>query len=54
LIALAEGGYAVEKVTPDSAPGTGTLVPVEVGLVAEAKVQISSPDLREGDQVITP
>jgi hypothetical protein len=54
LIALAEGGYAVEKVTPDSAPGTGTLVPVEVGLVAEAKVQISSSDLREGDQVITP
>lgn len=54
LVALAEGGYAVEKVMPDSPPGSGTLIPVEVGLVAEAKVQVSSSQLAEGDEVLVP
>ncbi|RPF22794.1 hypothetical protein [Myceligenerans xiligouense] len=54
LVALAEGGYAVEKVMPDSSPGSGTLVPVEVGLVAEAKVQVTSAQLDEGDKVLIP
>lgn len=54
LVALAEGGYAVEKVTPGSPSGSGTLVPVELGLVAEAKVQVTSAQLAEGDEVLVP
>ncbi|WP_460888916.1 efflux RND transporter periplasmic adaptor subunit [Promicromonospora xylanilytica] len=54
LVALAEGGYAVEKVMPDSPPGSGLLVPVEVGLLAEAKVQVTSAQLRPGDEVLVP
>ena len=47
LMALAEGGYCVER--PD-----GTLVPVTIGLVADTRVQIFSDDLHEGDQVVVP
>ncbi|MDR2974894.1 MAG: hypothetical protein LBV00_09355 [Propionibacteriaceae bacterium] len=47
LMALAEGGYCVER--PD-----GTLVGVEVGLVADTRAQISTDELREGDEVIIP
>lgn len=54
LLALAEGGYAVEKVTPGSPPGSGELVPVEVGLVADARVQVTSAHLHEGDEVLVP
>ncbi|WP_275001208.1 hypothetical protein [Promicromonospora iranensis] len=54
LVALAEGGYAVEKVVPDAPRGGGLLVPVEVGLVAEAKVQITSTQLEDGDEVLVP
>ncbi|MFD2792661.1 hypothetical protein ACFS27_03775 [Promicromonospora vindobonensis] len=54
LVALAEGGYAVEKVVPGAPAGSGTLVPVEVGLVAEARVEVKSSQLREGDEVLVP
>jgi len=47
LMALAEGGYCVER--PD-----GTLVPVTIGLVADTRVQVFSDDLHEGDQVVVP
>ena len=47
LMALAEGGYCVER--PD-----GTLVAVEVGLIADTRAQISSPELSEGDEVVVP
>jgi hypothetical protein len=47
LMALAEGGYCVER--PD-----GTLVGVEVGLVADTRAQVFSEKLHEGDLVIVP
>jgi peptidoglycan hydrolase-like protein with peptidoglycan-binding domain len=47
LLALAEGGYAVEVVTTD---GT-RLTRVEVGSFADGQVEIRG-DLREGDQVV--
>ena len=50
LVALAEGGYAVERVTTE---GT-ELVPVDVQLVAEAQVAVSSSSLQEGDEVVIP
>ncbi|MEG3616153.1 hypothetical protein [Isoptericola haloaureus] len=50
LVALAEGGYAVEKLD-----GTRVaLVPVDVQLVAEARAAISSGHLVEGDEVVVP
>ena len=50
LLALAEGGYAVEVVT-DS--GT-VLVAVDPGLFADGFVEVTSTDLREGMQVVVP
>jgi len=47
LMALSEGGYCVEK-------EDGTLVAVEVGLVADVRVQIFSDELSAGDKVIIP
>ncbi len=47
LMALAEGGYCVER--PD-----GSLVGVEVGLVADTRAQIFSDQLSEGDEVVVP
>jgi len=47
LMALAEGGYCVQL--PD-----GTLVPVEVGLIADTRAQITSDQLHEGDKVVLP
>ena len=47
LMALAEGGYCVER--PD-----GTLVGVEVGLIADTRAQIVSDQLSEGDEVVVP
>lgn len=51
LVALAEGGYAVEVVQPD---GSTRLVGVEVGLVAEARAQVLSDQLTEGTEVVLP
>jgi len=51
LLALAEGGYAVER--PD-----GTLVGVEIGAFADGWVQVTGTGaaggLREGDEVVVP
>jgi len=49
LLALAEGGYAVEV-----AEGSGTrLIGVKTGLFADGKVEISGEGLREGMKVVT-
>jgi hypothetical protein len=49
LLALAEGGYALERVT-----GTSTeLVAVEVGAFAIGMVEVSG-DIAEGDEVVVP
>jgi putative peptidoglycan binding protein len=59
LLALAEGGYAVERVTggegADGTSGTsGTeLVPVEIGAFADGWVQVTG-DVAEGDDVVVP
>ena len=50
LLALLEGGYAVERVTED---GLTELVAVEVGLFADSWVEISG-DVAEGDEVVVP
>ena len=50
LLALLEGGYAVERVT-DS--GSTELVPVEVGLFADGWVEVEG-DLSAGDEVVVP
>jgi hypothetical protein len=47
LLALAEGGYAVERVNSD---GTTTLVPVELGTFADDLVEVSG-ELAENDEV---
>jgi multidrug efflux pump subunit AcrA (membrane-fusion protein) len=48
LLALAEGGYAVEKVS-----GAGTvLVPVELGEFGDGVVQVTSDSLVDGDTVV--
>ncbi len=52
LLALAEGGYAVERVL---ANGSTTLVGVELGAFADGWVEITAAgDLAEGDQVEVP
>jgi hypothetical protein len=52
ILALAEGGYAVE--VPDSTSVTGTkLVGVELGEFADGWVQITG-DVKPGDQVVVP
>jgi multidrug efflux system membrane fusion protein len=51
LLALAEGGYAVEKV---GAGGARTLVGVETGIYADGLVEITSAALAEGDTVVVP
>jgi peptidoglycan hydrolase-like protein with peptidoglycan-binding domain len=52
LLALAEGGYAVEL--PDGSSPTGTrLVAVDVGVFADGWVQITG-DVSPGDQVVVP
>jgi len=47
LTALAEGGYAVTLTD-------GTRIGVELGLVADARAQISSDQLSEGQEVVVP
>ncbi|WHT20619.1 peptidoglycan-binding protein [Crossiella sp. CA-258035] len=48
LLALAEGGYAVEVVQAD---GSGKLVAVELGMFAKGKVEVSGSGLSEGATV---
>jgi peptidoglycan hydrolase-like protein with peptidoglycan-binding domain len=50
LIALAEGGYAVEVMASD---GTTTLVPVDPGTYADGLVEVDG-DLNAGDEVVVP
>ena len=50
LLALAEGGYAVERV---ASGGAGELVPVETGAFADGWVEVTG-DLAEGDEVVVP
>ncbi len=52
LVALAEGGYAVE-VVDDSAAGSH-LVAVEVGLFADERVEITADGVEVGDDVVVP
>ncbi len=49
LLALAEGGYGLEKVQPD---GTTKLVGVQTGKFADDWVQVTG-DIAEGDQVVS-
>jgi hypothetical protein len=49
LLALAEGGYAVERVTG----ATTELVAVETGAFADGRVEVSG-ELAEGDEVVVP
>lgn len=50
LLALAEGGYAVEVVEGD---GSTTLVAVTTGAFADGRVEITG-DVAEGDEVVVP
>ena len=50
LLALAEGGYAVERAAPD---GTTDLVGVELGVFADGMVEVTG-ELSPGDQVVAP
>jgi multidrug efflux pump subunit AcrA (membrane-fusion protein) len=51
LLALAEGGYAVEVVNAD---GSTRLVRVEPGMYADSFVQITARGLKEGMKVVVP
>ena len=51
LLALVEGGYAVEVLQPD---GTTVLVGVETGLFADGDVEVRATGLREGAPVVVP
>lgn len=51
LVALAEGGYAVEV---DSGGGTTQLVAVEPGFYADGMVEVTSEVLQVGDSVVVP
>ena len=54
LMALAEGGYAVERVGTSEGRGDGTtLVGVKIGAFADGLVQVEG-DLAEGDEVVVP
>lgn len=51
LVALAEGGYAVEV---DAGNGATQLVAVDPGFYADGLVEITSSSLKVGDQVVVP
>jgi hypothetical protein len=51
LVALAEGGYAVEV---DAGGGATRLVAVEPGLYADGFVEVESSGLGAGDLVVVP
>ena len=56
VLALAEGGYAVEVVTGESSDGAATtrLAAVEPGLFADGFVSITADGVAEGDVVVVP
>ena len=49
LVALVDGGYGVEKVGAD---GSTAYVAVTTGSFSETLVEVESPDLAEGDEVV--
>ena len=49
LVALVDGGYGVEKVGAD---GATAYVAVSTGSFSETLVEVESPDLAEGDEVV--
>ena len=49
LVALVDGGYGVEKVSADA---TTAYVAVITGSFSETLVEVESPDLAEGDEVV--
>ena len=51
LLALIEGGYAVERVAPD---GTTALVRVDLGIFQDAWVEVRGAGLSAGDTVVVP
>ncbi|MCH9817048.1 MAG: peptidoglycan-binding protein [Actinomycetia bacterium] len=51
LLALAEGGYAVEVVAED---GSRTLVGVDTGLFAESRVEVTGSGISAGTVVVVP
>jgi multidrug efflux pump subunit AcrA (membrane-fusion protein) len=51
LVALLEGGYAVEVVEPD---GTRRYVGVETGLFEDGRVEVAGDGLEAGDLVVVP
>ena len=51
LLALAEGGYAVEV---DAGNGTTRLVAVDPGFYADSMVEVTSTELQPGDLVVVP
>ena len=51
LIALSEGGYAVEVVAGD---GSTYLVAVDPGLFADGRVEVSTDGLEDGTIVVIP
>ena len=53
LLALAEGGYAVEVVASDGGEGSTRLVAVEVGTFADGLVEVTG-DVAPGDVVVVP
>jgi hypothetical protein len=53
LLALREGGYAVQ-VVDDSQPEGYSLVPVEVGTIADEWVQVSGDGIEAGAEVVVP
>ena len=53
LLALREGGYAVQ-VVDDTQPGGYTLVPVEVGTIADEWAQVSGEGIEAGVEVVVP
>ncbi len=56
LVALAEGGYAVERVTGTAADGTTAteLVAVETGVFSDGFVEVTSDALESGQTVVVP
>jgi peptidoglycan hydrolase-like protein with peptidoglycan-binding domain len=54
LVALADGGYAVQVMTGAGAHPTGHLVPVRTGLFSNTLVQVTGPGLAAGQKVEVP
>ena len=48
LLATLDGGYAVDVVRD----GKTVRMPVQLGLIADTRVQITGGDLKEGDEVV--